>query len=486
MRILGNCTIPNQRVLMQEGIHIDSYRTRFEQPVRWSAIVGGGLLTAAIAAVDMMLPLGIAGGIPYIAPVMLAMWLPDRRLVFAVAALCSVLIVGGMFWSPPGAGLAIVLPNRGLAVAALWIVAVLTFQRRNVERALAASEASKHAVLETTADGIALLGPDGNIISANPAFIRMFGLSGERLDAVPFSSLLSRADAERLLAHPHEFLKMTRDGDPQMHELEGVRSDEGRFPIETVFVPIDLGSTPRFTVTVRDISERRMLEKHLLHVNDQERRALGYSVHEEFGQALTGVSLIGRQLARRLEDRKYVEAREASELAELLQELDQQALDLFRAISPLDAVEHFHEAAAGIFKTVAARRNVDVSFHGEAIHPPSDVFRAAQLADLIRTLVTSVVDQDGISGLVVTTRSDMKESAIELCVPDGGRGPMNWGTILRPFAYRAKVIDVRLDVDDRSESSCIRCSWSHVDPPENGIDADVFETADTRTRETGA
>ena len=68
---------------------------------------------------------GIAGGIPYIAFVLVGLWGPWRRYIFVLAALASVLSVLGYFLSPPGSEHWMVLVNRGLALFAIWAVAFL-------------------------------------------------------------------------------------------------------------------------------------------------------------------------------------------------------------------------------------------------------------------------------------------------------------------------------------------------------------------------
>lgn len=438
-----------------------SFAHEVSRPVRWSAIVGGGMLTAAIFVVDLLLPLGIAGGIPYIAPVLLAMWLPDRRLILAVAGVCTLLALAGIWASPSGADPSIYLPNRILSIAAIWTVAAISYQRRATESALAQSEAASRAVLDTTADGILMLDERGRVLAANPATENIFGIDPTDVVGRPFSDLLAGEYATRFRTDTDRFLTRELTTTPVSHELDGARRDGRRFPIEVLFVPLHVNEVLRYTVTVRDITERRLLEKHLLRVSDEERRALGYSVHEELGQALTGVSLISRQLARRLEHQEYVEAREASELAELLQEVDRQTLSLFRTISPLEAVEHFHEAFADIVITAASRHGIEIRSRGDMLRPPSDAFRAAQLAEVLRGIVKRILEQPGVCEVDVISKDDGHASSVEICIPGVVGTTSRWRALLRPFAYRSKVIEARLDVEERNDSStCVSCHWS--------------------------
>ena len=51
---------------------------------------------------------------------------------------------------------------------------------------------------------------------------------------------------------------------------------------------------------IQDITERRGLEEKVLGVSDRERRNIGHDLHDDIGQQLTGIALLGRALQDRL------------------------------------------------------------------------------------------------------------------------------------------------------------------------------------------
>ena len=64
------------------------------------APVGIACLVAAVVFVfDVSLPLGVAGGVPYVALVLVGLWFPGIRVVYVLAVLGSVLTVAGYFLS---------------------------------------------------------------------------------------------------------------------------------------------------------------------------------------------------------------------------------------------------------------------------------------------------------------------------------------------------------------------------------------------------
>jgi|GEM_PF-1061049 len=85
---------------------------------------------------DLSVPLGVAGGVPYIAPVLLALWMPEGKSSIYLAVLCSLLTLVGFYLSAPGGELWKVLINRCLALFAIWVTAMLVFRWKTQEARL--------------------------------------------------------------------------------------------------------------------------------------------------------------------------------------------------------------------------------------------------------------------------------------------------------------------------------------------------------------
>ncbi len=87
-------------------------------------------LSLAIFVLDSMIPLGVAGGVPYILVILVSLWSDKMKLPIYMAICCSILTVIGYFSSPPGGELWKVISNRFLAFFAIWTVAILSVQRK--------------------------------------------------------------------------------------------------------------------------------------------------------------------------------------------------------------------------------------------------------------------------------------------------------------------------------------------------------------------
>ncbi len=89
-------------------------------------------LTLAIFIIDSQIPLGVAGGVPYILVVLISLWAPRKNLPVYMAIVGSLLTIIGFYSSPTGGELWKVLANRSLALFAIWVVAILSVQRRSM------------------------------------------------------------------------------------------------------------------------------------------------------------------------------------------------------------------------------------------------------------------------------------------------------------------------------------------------------------------
>jgi hypothetical protein len=99
-------------------------------------ILSATLIAGAIFAGDLFAPAGLAISVLYVAPVaLIAMWSPAGHgsLVIWCAGLCSLLILYALFQVADMASW-VTLSNHLLAVAAVWMTAVLSVTRKRMER----------------------------------------------------------------------------------------------------------------------------------------------------------------------------------------------------------------------------------------------------------------------------------------------------------------------------------------------------------------
>jgi PAS domain S-box-containing protein len=126
---------------------------------------------------------------------------------------------------------------------------------------LRASEARKAAILEASPDGVLLLDGDGRLLELNPAAERTFRLSSAEAVGRDFLSLALPAS---LPAGARERVAAALDapaGRSTRLESPCLRADGSVFPAELTIARVPGDGPRRFTAFVRDITERKEVER---------------------------------------------------------------------------------------------------------------------------------------------------------------------------------------------------------------------------------
>ncbi|MFQ5549070.1 MAG: PAS domain-containing sensor histidine kinase [Woeseia sp.] len=150
-------------------------------------LLGCGLLAAGIFVIDIAsLPLGVAAGVAYVAVVLLSLWLPRWQYAIVIAAGVSILTILGFLWSEPAGIPWMVVANRLLALAAIWLTAIvgswLVYTRRKKsEDALRMQKSFSDTLFKTAPAVVLLLDPNGRITGINPYLERVSGYSAKEV-----------------------------------------------------------------------------------------------------------------------------------------------------------------------------------------------------------------------------------------------------------------------------------------------------------------
>jgi len=99
------------------------------------------------------------------------------------------------------------------------------------------------------------------------------------------------------------------------------------------------------------IEERKRLENELLEIAENERRRIGFDLHDDLGQKLTGVSLMAKGLHKKLSREQHPSTADAHRIESLLEEISTHTHNLARQFSFLDLQG---DDLSGVLKGLAA------------------------------------------------------------------------------------------------------------------------------------
>ncbi|MEQ1827127.1 MAG: PAS domain S-box protein [Pirellula sp.] len=171
--------------------------------------------------------------------------------------------------------------------------------RKQAERALRQSEERIRAILRTAADAIITIDRRGLIIEANLATERMFGFTQSELHGANVKILMPAPFHDE---HDGYIARYEKTGEARIigkgREVVGRRKDGTLFPIWLAVSETDQHNL--FTGIIRDLSQIKELERHLLEIASDEQRRIGQELHDGTGQELTGLSLFAGTLLETL------------------------------------------------------------------------------------------------------------------------------------------------------------------------------------------
>jgi len=223
------------------------------------------------------------------------------------------------------------------------------FALDDTRRALVESQARAHAVFETTVDGVITIDSRGHIESFNAGAERIFEYAAEEVIGRNVHVLMPEPYHSE---HDGYMEAYQETGERRIigigREVVGRRKSGATFPMDLAVSEVSLSNGGRiFTGIVRDISERRVLEREVLRIAEAERRRIGQDLHDGLGQQLTAIGLFLRGHARQLDRAESEAAPEAHRLIGLVDEADAQARSLARSLVPVELERNGLEAALG-------------------------------------------------------------------------------------------------------------------------------------------
>ena len=203
--------------------------------------------------------------------------------------------------------------------------------RRESEARLRRSERLLRTTTANTADTLILLDTDLRIRFINKA---CGGMTIEQIVGCEISAVLPETARCAVVAKLRQVLQT---GETATYEFESKASglETQFFENRAVLVRDDDDSDRGISISVSDITERKRLEREILEVSSRERQTIGRDLHDGLGQELTGVALMLRGLATRLQRQSPEAVGYINEIVGLVNQSIESARSLARGLLPV-------------------------------------------------------------------------------------------------------------------------------------------------------
>lgn len=328
--------------------------------------------------------------------------------------------------------------------------------QQKLARAAAAlddSEERLRAILETAVEGIVTIDERGIIESMNAAAVGIFGYKPSEVIGKNVNVLMPSPYHEQ---HDKYLANYRHTGKAQIigigREVSGRRKDGTTFPMDLSVSEVKLADRRLFTGFVRDITDRKRLEKEILETSDREQRRIGQDLHDGLCQQLAGIELMSEVLGQNLASKSKADAARVGEIAGHVRDAISHTRQLARGLSPVTLeseglMSALHELAANTKKMF----NINCVFRCDPPVPLKDQAVASQLFRITQEAVSNAIRHGKATQIVIQLKK--QRAKIVVAITDNGAGfpktkPKEKGMGLRIMQSRAGMIGGTLVFED--------------------------------------
>lgn len=222
------------------------------------------------------------------------------------------------------------------------------------------------------------------------------------------------------------------------------------------------------------LKQRELLEKQILEVTMAEQRQIGQSLHDNLGQALTGIAFTSKMLEQKLTEKSLAEAYDAVEISKRIKQILKQVRSMAKGMLPIrlemggimGVLTEFASQIENIFGitcTFRCEESIVIDGNAVAIH----IYHIAQEA------VNNAIKHGRAKNISISLTTGNDDNVI-LQVKDDGVGlpenlDINKGMGLHTMRHRAEIIGGKFDVrGDSAGGTIVQCSFGNDNINING------------------
>ena len=292
----------------------------------------------------------------------------------------------------------------------------------SAESALRDGEERLRAILETAVEGIITINELGIIESFNPGSEKIFGYTANEVIGKNVNVLMSTPHREH---HDGYLENYKQTGHAKIigigRETVARKKNGTLFPIDLSVSEVKLSNRRIFTGFIRDITERKRLEKEILEISEREQRRIGQDLHDGLCQHLAGIEMLSQVLAQKLAPKSRDASTRATKIARAVRESISQTRLLARGLSPVTLEsEGLMSALVELALNMEKMFLVNCVFDCPEIVKFDDHAAATHLFRITQEAVSNSIKHGKAKNVFIRLRDE--DGQIRLRVSDDGKG----------------------------------------------------------------